>query len=71
MNVKALYRVRELAELTGLNDETIYRWARDGRLASVRVGRTVLIPLASFRDSFPEVWEAIRIHASATGPGSQ
>lgn len=62
MNVKALYRVRELAEMTGLSEDTIYTWTKSGRLPCVRIGRSVLIPLSSFRDAFPEVWEALREH---------
>lgn len=66
MNIKPLYRVKELADLTGLHEDTVYRWVKEGKVSSVRVGRVVLIPLSSFRDAFPEVWEAIRIHASAS-----
>lgn len=34
-----LLRIREAAEMLGVNPETLRRWDREGRLEAVRIGR--------------------------------
>lgn len=63
LQVKALYRVKELAEMSGIQERTLRRWI-DRQKMSIRIERSVLIPLAGFRDAFPQVWESIRIRQS-------
>lgn len=41
------YRPAEIHALTGLPKSTIYDAVRDGRLASVRLGRAVVVPAAA------------------------
>lgn len=60
LEVKTLYRVNELAAMSGMPVRTLRRWL-DARELSIRVGRSVIVPLVRFRDAFPEVWESIRI----------
>ena len=38
-----LYRVRELAEICGVNYRTALNWVRLGEIDSVKIGRTYLI----------------------------
>ncbi len=38
-----LYRVRELAEIFGINYRTALRWIQLGEIDSVKIGRTYLI----------------------------
>ena len=38
-----LYRVRELAEICGVNYRTALNWVQLGEIDSVRIGRTYLI----------------------------
>ena len=38
-----LYRVRELAEICGVNYRTALRWIQLGEIDSVKIGRTYLI----------------------------
>ena len=35
---------KAVAQMIGVNEQTVYRWAREGRLRSVRVGGRVLFP---------------------------
>jgi excisionase family DNA binding protein len=44
---KLLYRVEEVAELTGLGRTILYQLLRDGRLGSVRIGAARRIPRAA------------------------
>lgn len=34
-----LLRIREAAELLGMNPETLRRWDNDGRLKAIRIGK--------------------------------
>lgn len=34
-----LLRIREAAELLGINPETLRRWDNDGRLKAIRIGK--------------------------------
>lgn len=38
-------RPHELARLVGVSRSLAYRWALDGTVRAVRVGRTVLVPI--------------------------
>ena len=38
------YRVREVAEILGMAERTVWRWLREGRLKRVKVGGATLIP---------------------------
>lgn len=39
-----LLTVKEVAELLHVSTESVYRWATDGRLSSVRLGRAIRFP---------------------------
>lgn len=41
MDREKLYKASELAELLGVCIDTIYRWGKQGKLETVRVGGTV------------------------------
>ncbi len=41
--MEKLYTVREVAEIFGLNEQTIYRWIKKGKLQASRLGRSVRI----------------------------
>lgn len=41
---KLLYRVPEVAQLTGWSKQAVYQMAAEGRIPCVRVGRSVRIP---------------------------
>ena len=45
MYQKSYYRIRELADTTGVSTDTIRRWIKTGQLESRKVGGTVLIPI--------------------------
>ena len=38
------YRVREVAEMLGIHERTVWRWFRESRLKRVKVGGTTLVP---------------------------
>lgn len=62
MNIKPLYSVSELAKMSGIPRDTIYDWVAKGKVAHVKIGdgrEGIRIPLSSFRDRFPDVWDAI------------
>ena len=40
----------ELAAKLGVSRTSIYRWAKDGTIPSVRLGRRVLVPRAALED---------------------
>ncbi len=41
---RLVYRVREVAEILGMAERTVWRWLREGRLKRVKVGGATLIP---------------------------
>ena len=43
MSARRTLRLAEVAEQLGVSERTVGGWAAEGRLASVRVGRVVLI----------------------------
>lgn len=45
---RAAYRVAEVAEMTGLSTDQIYRMVRRGEIGSKKSGRSVVIPVAAF-----------------------
>ena len=45
-----LYRVRELAEICGVNYRTALNWVQLGEIDSVKIGRTYLITEESIQD---------------------
>jgi hypothetical protein len=63
--LKAAYGVSELAELSGMSRHQVYRLvtARLG-LRSERPYAKLMIPLTSFQEAFPEIWESILLRAS-------
>jgi hypothetical protein len=63
--LKAAYGVSELADLSGMSRQQVYRLvtARLG-LRSERPYAKLLIPLTSFQEAFPELWESILLRAS-------
>lgn len=44
-----LYGVQEAQELTGISRWTWRRWAYDGRVASVKLGKRLLIPASEIQ----------------------
>jgi excisionase family DNA binding protein len=66
--VKVVYSVTELAELTGLSRFTMHRWLKRERVHTIRIGRKILVPFLSFRAAFPEVWEACTKPRAWSGP---
>jgi len=50
MNHKELYRVAEAMALLSLGRSVIYEQLRSGRLRSVHVGRTRLVPAAAIAE---------------------
>lgn len=38
-NKTKLFRIREAAELLGVNPETLRRWDNEGRLKAIRIGK--------------------------------
>lgn len=67
MKLKAIYRVKELAELAGIPERTMRAWLVHKQVSVLRVDRSVLVPLPAFRDAFPEVWDAIRLERDVSG----
>lgn len=61
MKVQSLYTVGELAKLCGFRPRRMRRWLARENVRLVRSGQSVVVPLVSFRDAFPEVWESIRL----------
>ncbi len=43
---RVTYRVREVAEMLGIHERTVWRWLREGRMRSVKVGGATLVPAA-------------------------
>ena len=43
IDLSRLYRVRELAEICGVNYRTALNWVKLGEIDSVKIGRTYLI----------------------------
>ncbi len=43
---RVTYRVREVAEMLGIHERTAWRWLREGRMRSVKVGGATLVPAA-------------------------
>ncbi len=58
---RLVYRVREVAEILGMAERTVWRWLREGRLKRVKVGGATLIPA-------DEVGRLIRCESSAADP---
>lgn len=44
-----LYKATELAELLGINPQTLYRLAKAGEIESYKVGRSVRFPMPEKR----------------------
>ena len=43
---REFYKPEQLAELLQVSKPTVYKWAQEGRIEVVRIGRTVRIPAA-------------------------
>lgn len=41
---RTAYRYSEVAEMLGVHQDTVRRWARNGEVSVAKIGRTVLIP---------------------------
>jgi excisionase family DNA binding protein len=48
-----------LANKMGVHRDTVLEWASSGRIPSVRIGRSWLIPLSEFRNRYAPVWDSI------------
>ena len=45
MSEQKLYRAQELADILQVNVQTIYRLAKDGKIESYRIGKSVRFPM--------------------------
>lgn len=45
MSEQRLYRAQELADILQVNVQTIYRLAKDGKIESYRIGKSVRFPM--------------------------
>ena len=43
-------RVREVADHLGVDDDTIYRLIREGRIRAIRLGRVLRVPQSALAD---------------------
>ena len=59
MKVQALYTVKQLAEMGDIPEQTLRDWIKREGMTLFRVGRSVRVPMTSFRDTFPQIWAAI------------
>jgi len=50
-------RPRDVAATLGVSRQAIYKWIREGRLTSVKFGRTVRIPRSALADFIQHVRE--------------
>lgn len=50
MGERKLITVKELAKLMPVSKVTLYRWAREGRIPSVKCGRKLFIPESLIND---------------------
>ena len=63
MEIKALYTVREVAEMFGIPSMTIHRMCRAGHIPHERIGRRVFITLETLQDR-PRIWESIKLRTA-------
>jgi len=52
MKQDAVYTPEEVATMLKVSKQAIYKWIREGDLASVKIGRTVRIPAAAVNRLF-------------------
>lgn len=45
MSEQKLYKAQELADILQINVQTIYRLAKDGKIESYRIGRSMRFPM--------------------------
>lgn len=45
MSEQKLYKAQELADILQVNVQTIYRLAKDGKIESYRIGKSVRFPM--------------------------
>lgn len=51
--LQAIYvRPKRFAELTGINERTVYKFIYDGKLRARKVGRTLSIPVSELTDFY-------------------
>ncbi|MEL7564982.1 MAG: helix-turn-helix domain-containing protein [Dehalobacterium sp.] len=64
---KTLLSVAEAAKLMpGVNRQSIYRWAREGTIPSVRVGtKRILIPAAAIQKMVDDAMKSMNIKPGA------
>ena len=58
-------RPREAAKALGVSERTLWGWTREGTVPHVKVGRTVLYPVAGLRE-----WLRQRSQAASVEGGS-
>lgn len=59
-NLKAVYSIRELANLSGLSVQQLHRRLGEAGVIKGRGrGRRIDVPLVAFRGAFPDIWESI------------
>jgi predicted DNA-binding transcriptional regulator AlpA len=66
-SLKAAYGITELARMSGMSRQQVYRRIKKHQLASNRQPYEKLdVPLVAFRDAFPEIWDSILLRLSFT-----
>lgn len=48
------YRPKEIAQMTGVPEDTVRFWIRNGNLPSVKIGRCVFVPAEAVDALLPE-----------------
>lgn len=45
VSVKKYFNIKELSEYSGLQEKTLYGWAAQGKIPSIKIGRKVLFEI--------------------------
>ena len=56
------FRPHEAAKALGISARTLWQWTRDGKIPHVRMGKTILYPVAELR-----AWLAAQVAQQAVG----
>jgi len=47
---KKYYDIREIAEFTGISEKTLYRWARQNIMPSIKIGKLIRFDLGAVQE---------------------
>lgn len=59
--MKPVFTVNELAALLELDRFKTWRLVRAAKIPVIRVGKSILIPLAGFARTYPDLWASIAV----------